>query len=1611
MIINKFNHTYQEYDCGLGKAKLNLYNGSIGLEYPLLSLGNNNFKIGTKLVYNSQYNSSLFNGKKIGFGNGWKLNLHQYIFPYLSSYNIDGFDEGDYIYIDAKWNVHKFVKYKNSNTYDDSREVYYDADGTGLKLLISNNNMAQMYDHYDNIYLFDDEGKMVEFISGINVGISKKFIYVGEYLTTIYDERKNSRQIKLNYNNDGTLQSMCTSVNKIGFNFLYEGNNLSKIQKYASNNLKDYTEFQYNSPNKLECVINSADLLALKFVYDIYNNVVTKICFGVMKKTVLSKDISSEIYVGEKLYVGENEFVNEKGKEYNGYILEMPSKYVKEEINISYTKSFTEVINDKKISIRYYFNQDGIAINSLEYKDGKLYTLSRKSGWELFTEGTSNLLLNGKKIHILNSDNNFTLTSEPKLLKSFISLFDNEDEKYSEHFNVSFLMSFKNNNISNSKVLLKYSIDGEETRKYVRLEKTNVEAWQQVIIPINLGLNQSSLDYIMLIFEGCQDNTQVQIADLKLIKGGFPETFIVKGTGEDYKELIMEIGTELYYYSNGCEVSEVISPDFYMTESDIFQTFKSLFFSKRNNKTYYDLVYNNGTKIKSVVYAGIKKNNDRFNFSIDNNDIPNYYFKLVDIVDGGTWSIMEKQICFHYDNVQLKYYYETKTMIGKIENPEDIDKRLSDENADITYTWQNADGTFRAKKDTEKIITENFYDVFGNTLSIEIFKEGNRESESIKVEYTYSEDDESQRENPNSYKKNGITTIYNYNKDNLLESIVQGNKKIIYNYNIYNEHIKNVKNEDQTKKNTAQTTDVFYSESGNIKYINDKNNSIYGFEYNLFNELENIYRDKKLIQSCKSTKNEDTLLETGIIYNDLDEKIISTTYFDTLGRISLLKHDEVYTTFNYETDDSKSQMLNRIKEINDGFSGENYVFTYDDNSEIKNEKLEIKDKISKTIYSNNRAEYVLNNNETIEFYLSKKNQLNENIFATMYMYKENNDSENKIMEDYTYTYEYDDCGRVAKRNGTMTIYDACQDCEAAAGIPCGEVGGVKLDKNISYHEGTTLPKRLTYNILSKDIHSGGEICSFYYENSHYDNGNIVNVVEGGMRYNENPKNSDLREKSTLQFRSYEYDYDAFDRLISEKNPEFGNLLYNYNKDTGMLEEIWNNGTLVKKFSYNAGYLTEVINDGKMKHISYDYYGNIINNDRASLKYNSRNLLESYEYHNTTESQYYTHSYIGKYFYNHQGVRYKKRWVEEVTGMTPQIKNINYYLSGDTILGEDWSNDNGDVTTRLRYFYDAEGICGIRYDGYNFTLVRDSIGNISKVMYKGKIIGEYLYDAWGNCVVKEISVANDRDRFILKYNPFRYKGYYCDLESGLYYCKNRYYDPNLCTWLSPDSVQFQEPESINGLNLYIYCGYNPINRYDPSGCFWDYVIDGIFIILGAIDFFKEPSWKKGGLLVLDIVLAVIPVIPAISGARHINKVDDVIDLTKSIGRIDDATDLAKTYGHIDNFTDAGGVIRKANELDFADEGWDLVQSLSKTDDGFTISSHVTGTKIHTKFMGGGMTINKLNKVDGIDKTAKIVYELKPYNKRNIKKGIKQLYRYQQAILEKTNEIYKMVLVLY
>ena len=134
--------------------------------------------------------------------------------------------------------------------------------------------------------------------------------------------------------------------------------------------------------------------------------------------------------------------------------------------------------------------------------------------------------------------------------------------------------------------------------------------------------------------------------------------------------------------------------------------------------------------------------------------------------------------------------------------------------------------------------------------------------------------------------------------------------------------------------------------------------------------------------------------------------------------------------------------------------------------------------------------------------------------------------------------------------------------------------------------------------------------------------------------------------------------------------------------------------------------------------------------------------------------------------------------------------------------------------------------------------------------------KYNYDAWGNHRVGNARneliydsatgvIATGYENHIAILNPIRYRGYYYDTEIGLYYLQSRYYDATLCRFLNRDNVEYLSPNSINGLNLYCYCGNDPINRFDPSGHFWDYVFDAAFIAWEIYDLVNGgyKDWKN------------------------------------------------------------------------------------------------------------------------------------------------------------------------
>ncbi len=152
---------------------------------------------------------------------------------------------------------------------------------------------------------------------------------------------------------------------------------------------------------------------------------------------------------------------------------------------------------------------------------------------------------------------------------------------------------------------------------------------------------------------------------------------------------------------------------------------------------------------------------------------------------------------------------------------------------------------------------------------------------------------------------------------------------------------------------------------------------------------------------------------------------------------------------------------------------------------------------------------------------------------------------------------------------------------------------------------------------------------------------------------------------------------------------------------------------------------------------------------------------------------------------------------------------------------------------IEYFYDENSSpIAFAYNGEVYYYKKDLLGNIIEILdTTGTTVVKYTYDAWGNHTVTDYT-----DFGLSSVNPIRYRSYYYDTETGLYFLQTRYYDPQIGRFINVDDISYLDPENINGLNLYAYCLNNPIMMADNNGCspaWWEWLVSGIALVAGIV----------------------------------------------------------------------------------------------------------------------------------------------------------------------------------
>jgi RHS repeat-associated protein len=133
--------------------------------------------------------------------------------------------------------------------------------------------------------------------------------------------------------------------------------------------------------------------------------------------------------------------------------------------------------------------------------------------------------------------------------------------------------------------------------------------------------------------------------------------------------------------------------------------------------------------------------------------------------------------------------------------------------------------------------------------------------------------------------------------------------------------------------------------------------------------------------------------------------------------------------------------------------------------------------------------------------------------------------------------------------------------------------------------------------------------------------------------------------------------------------------------------------------------------------------------------------------------------------------------------------------------------------KLHFYYDAQARPQtVKFNGEYYDYVQNLQGDIVRIVDKtGAGVVEYTYDAWGKPTSKTGSLAGTLGAV----NPFRYRGYVWDEETGLSMCTNRYYNPEWGRFINADTL-LGKTGKILSHNIFSYCKNNPIVFSDPSG---------------------------------------------------------------------------------------------------------------------------------------------------------------------------------------------------
>ena len=188
--------------------------------------------------------------------------------------------------------------------------------------------------------------------------------------------------------------------------------------------------------------------------------------------------------------------------------------------------------------------------------------------------------------------------------------------------------------------------------------------------------------------------------------------------------------------------------------------------------------------------------------------------------------------------------------------------------------------------------------------------------------------------------------------------------------------------------------------------------------------------------------------------------------------------------------------------------------------------------------------------------------------------------------------------------------------------------------------------------------------------------------------------------------------------------------------------------------------------------------------------------------------------------------------EEPVAAEPGLSESDWTLASTETVTHEYLMQNGKVaretirqdvggtvlsTKTLDFFYDDSGrpfalnysVDGSDFETYYYIL--NLQGDVVQIIdANGVMQAEYVYSPWGEIISAEGDLA--------EINPLRYRGYYYDSETGFYYLRSRYYDPENHRFINADTYASTDSGDAISCNMFAYCNNNPVVFLDSTGMY-------------------------------------------------------------------------------------------------------------------------------------------------------------------------------------------------